>query len=51
MPIGKRRMALSNSIKHTLLPLFVGRELAFDRACTHAYAKVLVLLQESIVHF
>ncbi|MFT0531579.1 type II toxin-antitoxin system VapC family toxin [Castellaniella hirudinis] len=41
MPAGKRRTVLSDSIEHQVLPLFVGRVLSFDMACTRAYADVL----------
>lgn len=41
MPIGKRRAMLDDSIEHQLLPLFTGRVLPFDMACTRAYADVL----------
>ena len=39
-------MALNNSIEHILLPLFVGRVLPFNGACTRAYAKVLATVKE-----
>ena len=41
MPAGKRRKALGDSIEHLVLPKFAGRVLAFDVACTQAYADVL----------
>jgi len=41
MPAGKRRKALGDSVEHLVLPKFAGRVLAFDMACTHAYADVL----------
>lgn len=41
MPIGKRRTMLNDRIEHQLLPLFVGRVLPFDIACTRAYADIL----------
>lgn len=41
MPVGKRRKILEDSIEHQLLPLFTGRILPFDMACTRAYADVL----------
>lgn len=47
MPIGKRRTALHESLEKHLLPMFVGRVLPFDLACTHAYAQVLVTARKS----
>ena len=41
MPAGKRRKVLGDSLEQLVLPKFVGRVLAFDVACTHAYADVL----------
>lgn len=41
MPVGKRQAALHNSIENKLLPLFAGRVLPFDNACSRSYAKVL----------
>ena len=41
IPAGKRRTVLSDSIEHQVLPVFVGRVLSFDMACTRAYADVL----------
>lgn len=42
MPAGKRRATLHESLEKQVLPMFVGRVLPFDLACTHAYAEVLV---------
>jgi predicted nucleic acid-binding protein len=41
MPTGKRRAALHESLEKQVLPMFAGRVLPFDLACTHAYAEVL----------
>lgn len=47
MPAGKRRTALNDGIGHQLLPLFAGRVLPFDVACTHAYADVLAAVRKA----
>lgn len=47
MPSGKRRTVLSDSIEHRVLPVFVGRVLSFDMACTRAYADVLAAARKS----
>jgi len=47
MPAGKRRTALSDSIEHQVLPVFVGRVLSFDMACTRAYADVLAAARKA----
>jgi predicted nucleic acid-binding protein len=41
MPVGRRRSTLHESLEKQVLPLFVGRVLPFDLACTQAYAEVL----------
>ncbi len=41
LPAGKRRRNLQDSLEQTILPLFNGRTLPFDLACTPAYAKLL----------
>jgi len=41
LPMGKRRAALHERLEKQVLPLFAGRILPFDMACTSAYAKVL----------
>lgn len=41
MPTGKRRAALHDHLEKRVLPLFIGRVLPFDMACTNAYAEVL----------
>lgn len=41
LPAGKRRSSLQHSLEKQVLPLFAGRVLAFDMACTSAYAELL----------
>jgi toxin FitB len=38
LPAGKRRAGLHESLETRVLPLFAGRVLPFDLACTKAYA-------------
>ena len=38
LPDGKRRLALQDGLESRVLPLFAGRVLPFDLACTRAYA-------------
>ena len=38
LPAGKRRTGLRTSLEKQMLPLFAGRVLPFDLACTQAYA-------------
>jgi predicted nucleic acid-binding protein len=40
LPRGKRRTALHENLEQRILPLFAGRVLAFDLACTRAYAEL-----------
>ena len=47
MPAGKRRKVLDDSLEQLVLPKFVGRVLAFDIACTHAYADVLAAARKA----
>ena len=47
MPAGKRRTVLSDSIEHQVLPVFVGRVLSFNMACTRAYADVLAAARKA----
>ncbi|MFA7680430.1 MAG: type II toxin-antitoxin system VapC family toxin [Pigmentiphaga sp.] len=47
MPAGKRRTVLSDSIEHQVLPIFVGRVLSFNMACTRAYADVLAAARKA----
>ncbi|MCS4292612.1 putative nucleic acid-binding protein [Comamonas sp. BIGb0152] len=41
LPAGKRRANLQESLEKRVLPLFSGRVLPFDLACTQAYAALM----------
>ncbi|PIQ37725.1 MAG: VapC toxin family PIN domain ribonuclease [Lysobacterales bacterium CG17_big_fil_post_rev_8_21_14_2_50_64_11] len=41
MPAGKRRTALHELMERRVLPMFAGRVLPFDMACTNAYAELI----------
>ncbi len=41
LPAGRRRTGLQESLETRVLPLFVGRVLPFDLACTQAYAELI----------
>jgi hypothetical protein len=41
LPSGKRRTGLRQNLENRVLPLFVGRVLAFDMACTQPYAELM----------
>lgn len=41
LPAGKRRTGLQENLEQRLLPLFAGRVLPFDLACTQAYAELI----------
>lgn len=41
LPAGKRRTGLQQNLEKRVLPLFAGRVLPFDLACTQAYAALL----------
>ncbi len=41
LPAGKRRTGLQQNLEKRVLPLFAGRVLPFDLACTSAYAVLL----------
>jgi hypothetical protein len=41
LPSGKRRTGLHQSLEKHVLPLFTGRVLPFDLACTQAFAKLM----------
>lgn len=47
LPTGKRRAALHESLEKRVLPMFVGRVLPFDLACTNAYAELLATVPKS----
>lgn len=46
LPSGKRRTALHEGLERQLLPLFAGRIVSFDLACTHAYADFLAMARK-----
>ncbi len=41
LPAGKRRSRLQESLEKRVLPLFAGRVLSFDLACTQTYAALI----------
>lgn len=41
LPAGRRRSGLQQSLEKKVLPLFAGRVIAFDVACTQAYAALM----------
>jgi toxin FitB len=41
LPAGKRRASLHEHLEKQVLPMFAGRVLPFDMACTRAYADLL----------
>lgn len=41
LPAGKRRSSLHQHLEKRVLPVFAGRVLPFDMACTTAYAELL----------
>ena len=41
LPAGRRRTGLHQSLETRVLPLFAGRVLPFDLACTQAYAALM----------
>jgi predicted nucleic acid-binding protein len=41
LPPGRRQVALQESLEKRVLPLFAGRVLPFDQACTMSYASVM----------
>ena len=41
LPAGKRRSGLLQNLEKRVLPLFAGRVLPFDLACTQAYAELM----------
>jgi len=41
LPAGKRRSGLQENLEKRVLPLFAGRVLPFDLACTQAYAAAM----------
>lgn len=47
LPDGKRRVVLHESLEKQVLPMFVGRVLPFDLACTNAYAELLAKVRKA----
>lgn len=47
MPDGKRRAALHHALEKQVFPLFAGRVLPFDVACTQAYAELRTRAQNA----
>lgn len=47
LPAGKRRAALHENFEKRVLPMFVGRVLPFNLACTSAYAELLATARKS----
>ena len=47
LPAGKRRNALHEHLEQRVMPTFAGRVLAFDPACTNAYAQVLATARKA----
>lgn len=41
LPAGKRRTGLLQNVEKRVLPLFAGRVVPFDLACTQAYAELM----------
>lgn len=41
LPAGKRRAGLQDALETRVLPLFAGRVLSFDMACTQVYATLI----------
>ena len=47
LPAGKRRTGLQEGLETRVLPLFIGRVLSFDLACTKAYAALMARARAS----
>lgn len=47
LPAGRRRAGLQESLEKGLLPLFAGRVLPFDLACSQAYAELMAKARTS----
>ena len=47
LPAGKRRAGLQQGLETRVLPLFIGRVLPFDLACTKAYAALMARARAS----
>lgn len=51
LPAGKRRAGLQENFEKRVLPLFAGRVLPFDLACTQAYAALMAKARGSGLAF
>lgn len=47
LPAGKRQAALHESLEKRVLPMFAGRVLSFDLACTNACAELLARVRKA----
>ncbi len=47
LPAGKRRTGLQDNLETKVLPLFAGRVLPFDLACTQVYAELMAKARAS----
>lgn len=47
LPSGKRRAGLQENLEKRVLPLFAGRVLPFDLACTQAYAMLMAKVRSA----
>jgi predicted nucleic acid-binding protein len=47
MPSSKRRTALHEHMERRVLPMFAGRVLPFDMACTNAYAELIARVRRA----
>jgi len=47
MPPGRKRSALDGFIEKQIIPSFAGRILAFDMACTRAYAELMAAVRKA----
>jgi predicted nucleic acid-binding protein len=47
LPRGRRRTSLQQALEKRLLPLFAGRVVSFDLACTRAYADLRARLRKA----
>ena len=47
LPPGRRRAALHENLENRVLPMFAGRVLPFDLACTIAYAELMATARTS----
>lgn len=47
LPEGKRRSALHSQLEKQVLPVFTGRVLPFDMACTNGYAELIAKVRKA----